>query len=228
MGLTISVGILTDLRENDLEGYAYVKEQLALASTVLVRAGRSWHDEPEECEPWSAEMFGYSGLHYLRRAAAHLELRGTLPAPGDQDASRDPLIQEYYDRATRARHGLKRLLGIGKPRRRSFDHLLLHSDAEGFYVPIDFDDVIHAGDEIALAGGMVGSSQQLLRECLRLRDALGIPEDLDPDADHLWEAADRQGQGEGWERYGVEAFSCVRLLHGAKLSVERAAALAFI
>lgn len=227
MGLTISVGILTDLRENDLEGYAYVKEQLALASTVLVRAGRSWHDEPEECEPWSAEMFGYSGLHYLRRVAAHLELRGTLPAPGDQDASRDPLIQEYYDRATRARHGLKRLLGIGKPRRRSFDHLLLHSDAEGFYVPIDFDDVVHAGDGIELAGAMIGSSQQLLRECLRLRDALGIPADLDPDADHLWEAADCQGQGEGWERYGVEAFSCVRLLHGAKLSVERAAALMF-
>lgn len=227
MGLSICVGLLADLREEDVEGYEHLKEQLALANLVLARAGRSPHVEPEAAEPWSAEMFGYAGLHYLRRVAAHLKLRGALPAPGDEHVASDAVIQEYGDLAMGVRRGLKRLLGKGKPRRQRFDHLLLHSDAEGFYLPVDFDEVLHAADGVALAGGMLGSSQQLLRECLALRDALGIPEELDPDADHLWDVVERQGQGSGWERYGVEAFSCVRLLHGAKLSVERGAALVF-
>ncbi|MBL8620168.1 MAG: hypothetical protein JNK64_02665 [Myxococcales bacterium] len=228
MGLSLCVGILAEVRDDDPEGYTHFQEQLALANVVLARAGRSPHVEPEACEPWSAEMFGYGGLHYLRRVAAHLALRGRLPAPGDEHASRDRVVEAYGDLATGTRRGLKRLLGKGEPRRQRFDHLMLHSDAEGFYVPVDFDDVLFADDGVALAGGMLGSSQRLLRECLQLRDALGIPQDLDPDADQLWELADRQGEGAGWERYGVEAFTCVRLLHGAALSIERAAALAFV
>ncbi|HVK77847.1 MAG TPA: hypothetical protein VM734_31290 [Kofleriaceae bacterium] len=227
MGLNISVGALADELENDPEGKEHLREQLGLVNVVLAKAGLPAHAEPERCEGWGAEMFGYSGVHYLRRIAAHLELRGTLPGPGNSDASKDPVVAAYYDIATGTARGLKRLLGKPKPRRQSFDHLILHSDAEGFYVPIDFEDVLYADRALPLAGGMIGSSQRLLDECTRLRDALGIPEDVDPDGDLLWEAADRQGEGTGWERYGVEAFTCVRLLHGAKLSVERGAALVF-
>lgn len=59
--------------------------------------------------------------------------------------------------------------------------MLLHSDSEGYYVPIEFDGVLIAKND-ELAGGMVGSSQRLLAECLRLRDVLGIPEEIDPEA----------------------------------------------
>lgn len=30
---------------------------------------------------------------------------------------------------------------------RRFDHLIVHSDAEGFYVPIEFPDVLYADEE---------------------------------------------------------------------------------
>lgn len=227
MALSILVGVLADVRDVDAEGYAYFQEQLAIVNVVLAHTGLPAHAEPEACEPWGAEMWGYSGLHYLRRVAAHLELRGKLPAPGNDEASEDAVLQQYYDLATGTARGLRRLLGKSKPRRLGFDHLLLHSDAEGLYVPVDFDSVLYGDGTTALAGDMLGSSQQLVRECTRLRDALGIPKDIDPDGHQLLEAPGRQGRGDGWERYGVEAFSCVRLLHGARLSVELGAALVF-
>ena len=92
-------------------------------------------------------------------------------------------------------------------------------------MPVDFDRVLLTGDEEL--GEMIGSSQQLLIECGRLREALGIPADLDAEAVELWDAADSQGQGEGWRRYGVEAFTCMRLLRAAELSVQRGAAIVF-
>jgi len=227
MGLSIFVGILADQRESDVEGYQHYKGQLELVGALLARAGLPAHHEPESCATWEAEMFGYSGLHTLRRVAAHLELRGAIPPPGDDASANDPALGQYLDIATGTPRGLRRLLGKPKPRRQAFDHLILHSDAEGFYVPIDFDDVLRGDDAHLAVGGMVGSSQQLLRECVRLRDALGIPVDIDPEADLLWEAADAQGEGVGWQRYGIEAFTCVRLLHGAKQSIEQRAALVF-
>ena len=50
-------------------------------------------------------------------------------------------------------------------------HLLVHSDAEGYYVPIDFGDPIF-DDE--LPGSMLGSSQALLRELVDVAPHIGI------------------------------------------------------
>ena len=50
-------------------------------------------------------------------------------------------------------------------------HLLCHSDAEGYYVPIDFADII-VDDEIP--GGMIGSSQRLFAELVAVAPAIGI------------------------------------------------------
>lgn len=242
MGLSIFVGILADLRASDSDGYVYHQDQLRIINELLTKAGLPPHAEPEgsassdssasrgssdSCERWGVELFGYSGLHYLRRVAAHLELRGALPPPGNAQAADDPVLERYYDLATGTVRGVRRLFGKAKPRSQTFDHLMLHSDADGYYVPIDFAEVLHGDEAHEVAGEMVGSSQRLLRECVRLRDALGIPAELDPDADVLWEASDHQGDGTGWQRYGIEAFTCVRLLHGAKRSVEQRAALVF-
>jgi hypothetical protein len=78
MGLAICVGILATL-EDDPEGRAYHQEQLARVNTFLSARGSPTHAEPAACEAWHVEMFGYSGLHYLRRVAAHLDLRGAVP-----------------------------------------------------------------------------------------------------------------------------------------------------
>ncbi|MGZ3424514.1 MAG: hypothetical protein ACXVEE_42030, partial [Polyangiales bacterium] len=54
----------------------------------------------------------------------------------------------------------------------TFDfHLLVHSDCEGYYVPVDFAEVVF-DDE--LPGGMLGSSQRLMRELVEVAPALGI------------------------------------------------------
>lgn len=218
MGLSITVGI----RASALEDGAVPKDYFAGVNAHLAAAGLPAHVEPV-CEAWGAEMYGYSGLHYLRRVAASLALRGVVPPPGDEHAPDDPLLHQYYERATGTARGLRRLLGRPRPRRLGFDHLMLHSDAEGYYVPIDFEQVIIVGD----GAEMIGSSQRLQAECTRLRDALGIPADLDPEGDEVWAAADAQGAGEGWRRYGIESFTCVRLLRAAELSVARGAAIEF-
>jgi hypothetical protein len=226
MGLALMVGMLGDALEHDPDARGYYREQFGAVSALLERSGLPPHLEPDSCESWDGEMFSYSGLHYLRRLAAHLELRGELPVPGDEQASKDPVLAAYYDIADGKARGLKRLLGRAKPRRQTFDHLILHSDAEGYYVPVDFESVLY-GELEAIAGGMVGSSQRLLRECVRLRDALQVPEEIDPDGESLMEGVDSQGEGVGWQRYAVESFSCVRLIHAARLSIERRAAIVF-
>lgn len=50
-------------------------------------------------------------------------------------------------------------------------HLICHSDCEGFYLPIDFDDLL-TGDDIV--GGFAGSSYRLLEEVIRCAAPLGI------------------------------------------------------
>ncbi|MBF6168633.1 hypothetical protein IU486_28375 [Streptomyces gardneri] len=53
-------------------------------------------------------------------------------------------------------------------------HLVLFWTASGFYVPIDFDEVLSLDDESALPGGFLGSSVALLRELTELAERLDI------------------------------------------------------
>jgi hypothetical protein len=173
-------------------------------------------------------MFGYSGLHYLRRIAAHLDRGLALPAPGDDSAAEDPILAEFFETVSGPSPGLLgRLFAKKSPFQRQYDHILIHSDAEGYYLPIDFPSVIIV-DDTEVAGGMIGSSVRLLAECRQLATAIGLPHDLDPEAEELWEAADAQGQAEsGWQRYGVEAFTCRRLMKAAEVSVDLKAMIVF-
>ena len=105
----------------------------------------------------SFDMYGYSALHYLRRIAAHIAAGRAVPPPGDDDASSDPVQEAYYDAVA----GKRRLFRKGPKFDRRFDHLLVHSDAEGFYAPVEFDEVLFS-DEVP--GAMLGSSHALVRE----------------------------------------------------------------
>jgi hypothetical protein len=228
MGLALEVGILADLLHNDEEGYDYFKRQFEILNRYLRETNLPEHKEPDDCEVWDCQMFGYSGLHYVRRLAAHLDATGELPSPGDDEAANDVSIQRYFEQVAGVKGSF--ILKIFKRERikRTFDHLIVHSDAEGFYLPIEFTSVIVPPEELEIVGGWVGSSYRLLSECQRIAEALQIPPELDETSEELWNAADSQGEGdEIWQRYGVESFSCVALIRGCMKSIETKAALVF-
>jgi hypothetical protein len=169
--------------------------------------------EPNGWQPVSYDMYGYSGVHHLRLVAVHLDLRGGPPPRGrPEHPERDPLYNRYYARE---------FLPWRRRRRRSFEHLMIHADSDGFYVPIDFEHPIVAGET------MVGSSQRLMRECQQLAALLGLPPELDPDSDELWEAAEEDADEPHWRRYGIAAFTCQQLLWASQASVKHGALLVF-
>jgi hypothetical protein len=228
VGLDVSVGVIADLRTNDPEGAEHFATYFSAINVALAEAGLPKHVEPTDCECWSAQMFGYSGLHYLRRIAAHMDAGQPLPPPGDEASSDDPLLAAYFDDVSGRRPGLLQRITQRSPRfSRTFDHLLVHSDAEGFYLPQDFPNVLFADDE-AVPGGMLGSVPRLLSELERLAAALAIPDDLHVQSEALWEAADSQGEGDKtWQRYGIESFSCVVLREACRRSLASGAAVVF-
>ena len=229
MGLGLEVGILADLRENDPEGYEHTLNQFKDLNKYLGKVGLPTHHEPENGEVWSCEMYGYSGLHYLRRIAAHIDLFGSLPLPGNDTSSKDVALQNYFKKFFGKDTGFfAKLFPASSKYKFKFNHLILHSDAEGFYLPIDFEKVLFPDSELGISGGMIGSTIKLLQECERLATALEIPSHIDENSDELYEAANSQGESQiKWKKYGVESFTCVRLMAACKKSLESGAAIIF-
>lgn len=232
MGLALEVGICADLARHDAEGLARCRVQLEAVNRALAAAGLPPHREPEdlaEGRVFASELWGYSGLHRLRRVAAHLALGRPLPPPQRHDAPDDPTVDAYNVRATASpNRGLLDRILRRRPALLPYQHLMLHSDAEGFYLPADFAEVLFPDPELKIAGGMIGSSPRLLAECRSLAEALALPLDLDPEDDDLLEAAQAQDPAaEGWRRYGVESLSCVRLAAACEASLATGAALVF-
>jgi hypothetical protein len=85
MGLSINVGFLADLNGHE-EGAQWFRDDMQRLNQIPISSGLQPHMELEDCPPWSADMFGYSGIHYLRRIAAHLNLRGSLPETSGESA----------------------------------------------------------------------------------------------------------------------------------------------
>lgn len=63
---------------------------------------------------------------------------------------------------------LERLTQKKQSFRRDFDHLIVYSDCEGFYLPQDFKHVLFATEQTEVPGAIVGSVPRLLSECDRL------------------------------------------------------------
>jgi hypothetical protein len=199
MGLGVHVGIPVN------------RSVLADINAALAEAGLPPHQEPDGgIAPASFDLGPPESLHALRRVGAHLSVGRDLPPPARANGPEDLVLARRYRGAGRFDRGPL-----------PFAHLIDHADDGGYYVPVDFPEPLLAGD------GLLGSSHQLLAECDALAAALGIPGDLDPDADALWAALDGAGGDELWERYGLESFACVRLLAAARHSVRTGAVLAF-
>lgn len=231
MGLSLEVGFLSDLKRHDPDACSHYLGEFSRLNRFLAGAGLPEHDEPDELPEesvFSCDMWGYSGLHHLRRVAAHLALGRGLPPPTKEDASKDAAVEEYYRLVTSAPTGLfARLLGR-KRTMLEFQHLMVHSDAEGYYLPQEFPAVLFPDEKLKIAGGMVGSVPRLLEECRHLARALRVPLDLDHESTELWEAAEKPGSSaDGWKHHGLEAFGCLRLIRACEASLATGAAVVF-
>ena len=233
MSLDITVGILAEL-EPDGESWAYFMSEFDKINRLLCLHGLPEHHEPprlpKERPGWGWNMF-YSSIHHLRRFAAHVYACNALPEPIQEDASQDAVLRRYPERfrSCRPEGWLGKLLwrrsgGFSAGR---FDHLILHSDGDGYYIPVPFAEVILDDQRLDLTGQMLGSSQALMAECERLADLLKLSLELDPDSEEVWAACDSPGGDTLWKEYGVESFVCLTLYHACRKSIEAGAAIVF-
>jgi len=227
MSLVVEVGCLAELIKHDAHGADLFRKQLRQLNKFLATVNLNQHKEPENCSVFSADLYGYSGLHYMRRIAAYLSLRGVLPEPGgkdlefedpSQDPSQDPVVEEYYQMVSQVESGFDANL---------FKHLMFHDDSQGFYIPQDFSSVLFPSESLGI-GGAIGSSQKLNTECTLLAAALELPLNLDYESTSMLEDTDSQGACNlRWIRYRIESFVCLRLHKASEHSLKTGAAIVF-
>ena len=213
MGLAVEVGMLADQLENDEEGAEWIRESLAKANAVLAENDLPTHNEPEQIPPLDDRSiigsFPYSFLHHLRRAYAHWKQNPSAvitPCPDGENPSDDPAIDEESC---------------------MFDsHLLCHSDCEGFYLPVQFSDVlIDEKDQGRIEGGLLGSSYKLAEELTAMAPSLGIQlvegQLTDEAADAIRSSV--ESETEIWIERGV----WLTLFEATRLSIQHQTAICF-
>jgi hypothetical protein len=213
MGLAICVGVLADLLENDPESSEMLAEEMAIANLLLAEAGHPQHDEPKALPELRSragiDSFPYSFIHYLRFAYAHVSQDPSwqaTPLAEGYDPASDPVIEDVSSMFE--------------------SHLLCHSDCEGFYFPVDFDDVIFSDDDREIPGGMLGSSFQLRSELIQVAPALGIS--LTPFGELEDAEADRiNNAGESDEGLYRELTCWIALFEACRISIEHRTAIVF-
>jgi hypothetical protein len=230
MGLSLVVGILTDLKDQDDEGADHYRTQFEAVNRALRGSKVPPHHEPEDLEcSYSGDMFGYSALHHLRRIAAYSWAGLELPAPSKDLPSQDPIVEKYYNSLGERNPSLLSKL-FGKPRVAPprYDHLMFHSDAEGYYLPQEFDEVLFPPSGLEIAGDMIGSSARLKKECEALARILKLPLDLDPDGDEVLEPDAGSGERDvPWKSYREASHACLRLLQACEFSLKHRSAVVF-
>jgi hypothetical protein len=165
MGLSISVGALAYALQHDPEAAEYLRGELVEINRVLRDNKLPEHQEPETL-PAFESRFKHAGqpydwLHYLRRAVAYAirDPSALKPNGRRKDPAKDPLYDDVLFSCD--------------------SHLICHSDCDGYYVPIDFPDPLYDElpdeDEHCVAGGILGSSQAVMRELLLVAPLLNIP-----------------------------------------------------
>jgi hypothetical protein len=211
MSLGVTVGILSELSEADPEGVDYYRGIFAAVNELLAENGLPAHQEPESLPALSNRCsvgsYPYGFLHHLRRAYAHRLLDDTFVAaqsqPGE-DCSDDPAVQQQVEDMA--------------------SHLICHSDAEGFYLPMDFEPVLFDDTE-RVPGSMVGSSYRLLEELVFVAPALGITLQDGRLSDDEADAINQDSESETgpW----IERLVWLSLYEAARLSIEHRAAICF-
>lgn len=211
MGLSIKVGLLASLialNDRDAESLQYEFEQVN--KELQVRG------LPQHCEPTNlfgiesrSKCVGYPYLFWrvLTRFAARLaDDRDWLPTALKDDEDPD------YDQAVIDQSLLFK------------SHLLCHSPSEGYYLPIDFEEVIFS-EVPDISGHMLGSSYAVMRELVALAPKLGISLDdgnLSDEQAHLLNETDCET-----DPFAIEKIVWLSVFEAARLSIEHRSAICF-
>jgi hypothetical protein len=202
MGLAISVGIEREFLGYDEEAIAYYRSQFRALSAELAKHDILWSEPALDATPGvppnrSPDGFGYSTIHYLRRASA-LQRRGdeVTPVPPGEQPDSEPASEETYDLSS---------------------HLICHADDSGYYIPVNF------ADPLFLELGDVCSSNRLLSELTACASAIGIL--LDKDGTLSDAEAARVAAYEG--PYSNEWMAWLALYEAARISIATGHALVF-
>lgn len=211
MGLCVSVGMLADLKSCDPEAADYLLEEFQAINAALAEEGIPPHVEPETLPPLTSRSdgggFSYSSLHNLRRVFARVVEDPKWVATPVADGE-DPVEDEAVDRQSSL----------------MYSHLLCHSDAEGFYLPVDFEEPIF-GDEAISGGGMIGSSKKLMEELQLIAPSLGIT--LNDGALSDAEATRINKEVDAESTLWIELMVWITLFEAARLSLEHKTAICF-
>lgn len=214
MGLAIEVGVLADLLQNDVEGAEWFKQEMRKINEVLAENDLPQHHEPESLPELLLRNalcgFPYSFLHHLRRFFVYATTNPgwePAPTPTNIDPAADPKVEEETFMMS--------------------SHLLCHSDCEGFYLPIDFADIVidDQGKNRRILGGILGSSYRLMIELVGIAPKLGIR--LQDVALSDGEAERINGEVESQDGLWLEKAVWLSLFEAARLSIEFKTAIQF-
>ncbi|WP_028582174.1 hypothetical protein [Desulfogranum japonicum] len=211
MGLAIVVGMYSDLLKEDPEGAEWLGKTFNTLNDVLKKNGIETFNEPKELHELRSrswcDSFPYSFIHYLRRFYAYvISTPDWVPAPvkEDEDPASDPVVEE------------ETLMFES--------HLLCHSDCEGFYLPIRFDEVIFDENK-RIPGGMLGSSYKLLEELVQVAPRLNIKLTNSKLSDEEAERINKLASSE--DEYYREYCVWIALYEAARLSIENKTVISF-
>src|SRR5262245_17185372 len=206
------------MRQCDPEGYRDAKKQFAAINKALRKAGVPEYEEPDDTEggDWRFKLYPSNGIAFLQRFAAYcqdVEDEMEWPAPGDPETMDNPLEDEVVE-------DVYYLLEV-----MSFPHLIMHNPRCGYWVPVDFRDVIFPDKKLGV-GNQLSSSVRLKAECEELGRILRLPLHLDPEDKAVREAMFRPGKSRTrWKKYGVESHNLLALYRSCQKSIELGSAI---
>jgi hypothetical protein len=218
MGVLLHVGWLDEMRRCDPEGYRDAKKQFAAINKTLHKAGTPEYEEPDDLRgaDWSFKLYPSNSLAFLQRFAAYCnegEDEMEWPTPGDPKAIGNPLEDEVVE-------DVYSLLEV-----MSFPHLIMHNPAWGYWVPVDFREVIFPVKKLGI-GNQLGSSVRLKAECEELAAILRLRLDLDPEDEVVREAMFHPGKSRTrWKKYGVESYNLLALYRACQKSITLGSAI---
>jgi hypothetical protein len=219
MSVVISVGWLDEMRQCDEDGFARYKKFFKNVTKMLRKRKLPTYAEPESLQGRGCwwQVFPENGIAHLQRLAVYLWQKDTWPAPGTEEMG-NPLSDReivfayedcYFQETTPNSKGQR------------FNHLVCLDCRNGWWLPVDFDTTI------AEDGWQYGSSLRLKKELEDIAGMLKLSLDLDPktqEVENMTRFGSRTSRTK-WEKYGIEAFSCLLLHHAATASEKLGAAI---